>query len=42
MQWIPHDATQAERKTFDEGRASMRQGWGGTFDQLASYLTKAH
>lgn len=38
--WLPHDATEAERKTFDEGRDSMKQGWGGTMDQFADYLKK--
>ena len=38
VQWQPHEATEAERKTFDEGRASMNQGWTGTFEQLAAYL----
>jgi len=32
------DATPAERETFREGYASMRSGWGGTFEQLESYL----
>jgi uncharacterized protein YndB with AHSA1/START domain len=36
--WLPHDATEAERRTFDEGRDSMKQGWGGTLDQLADHL----
>ena len=36
--WSPHEATDAERKTFDEGRESMKQGWGGTMDQFADYL----
>ncbi|MGQ0655672.1 MAG: SRPBCC family protein [Betaproteobacteria bacterium] len=40
VQWSPHNATEEERKTFDEGRASMQQGWGGTFDQFADYLGK--
>jgi uncharacterized protein YndB with AHSA1/START domain len=38
--WLPHEATDAERKTFDEGRDSMKQGWGGTLDQFADYLKK--
>jgi uncharacterized protein YndB with AHSA1/START domain len=38
--WLPHEASDAERKTFDEGRDSMKQGWGGTFDQFADYLKK--
>ena len=36
--WLPHEATDAERRTFDEGRDSMKQGWGGTLDQLAAHL----
>ena len=39
VQWVPHDsATELERKTFDEGREGMKQGWGGTMDQFANYL----
>ena len=40
VRWAPHSATEAERKTFEEGRDSMRQGWTGTFDQFAAYLAK--
>jgi uncharacterized protein YndB with AHSA1/START domain len=41
VQWLPADsATDIERRTFDEGRDSMKQGWGGTFDQFADYLKK--
>jgi uncharacterized protein YndB with AHSA1/START domain len=40
VQWTPHEATELERKTFDEGRSSMQQGWGGTLDQLTAYLKK--
>jgi uncharacterized glyoxalase superfamily protein PhnB len=38
--WSPHQATDAECKTFDSSHDSMRQGWGGTMDQLAGYLAK--
>jgi uncharacterized protein YndB with AHSA1/START domain len=38
IRWIPHEATEAERRTFEEGRPSMQQGWGGTLDQLETYL----
>ena len=38
IRWIPHEATEAERRTFEEGRPSMTQGWGGTLDQLEAYL----
>jgi len=41
VQWVPADtSTEAERKTFDEGRDGMKMGWGGTFDQFADYLKK--
>jgi uncharacterized protein YndB with AHSA1/START domain len=40
VQWVPVDAsTDIERKAFDEGRDSMKQGWSGTFEQLESYLS---
>jgi uncharacterized protein YndB with AHSA1/START domain len=42
IRWSPHNATEAERKTFDSSHANMRQGWGGTLDQLDDYLTRAH
>jgi uncharacterized protein YndB with AHSA1/START domain len=43
VQWSPYEATEEEQKTFDSPtmRDSMRQGWGGTLDQLAVYLAKA-
>lgn len=41
VQWSPFEATEAERKVFDGGRDSMRQGWTGTFEQLAEYLARA-
>jgi uncharacterized protein YndB with AHSA1/START domain len=34
-------STELERKTFDDGREDMKQGWGGTLDQLAEYVTGA-
>jgi uncharacterized protein YndB with AHSA1/START domain len=41
VQWVPADtSTEAERKTFDEGRDSMKMGWTGTFEQFADYLKK--
>jgi uncharacterized protein YndB with AHSA1/START domain len=39
--WLPHEATDIERKTFEDGRDGMKQGWGGTFDQFADYLKEA-
>jgi len=40
VSWLPHEASEAERKVFDDGRSSMTQGWGGTLDQLEAYLEK--
>jgi uncharacterized protein YndB with AHSA1/START domain len=40
VQWLPHNATEAERKTFEEGRDGMKQGWTGTFEQFADYLKR--
>ena len=40
VQWVPLDPTEEERRTFDGGHESMRQGWTGTFDQLEAYLAK--
>jgi uncharacterized protein YndB with AHSA1/START domain len=41
VNWAPHAATELERKTFEDGRDSMTQGWTGTFDQFDDYLAKA-
>jgi uncharacterized protein YndB with AHSA1/START domain len=41
VRWLPHEASELERKAFDEGRDSMKQGWGGTLEQLTDYLRKA-
>jgi len=40
VSWIPHEASEAERRVFEAGRPSMTQGWGGTLDQLEAYLKK--
>jgi uncharacterized protein YndB with AHSA1/START domain len=40
VRWSPLNATDEERKTFDGAHDGMRQGWTGTFDQLAEYLKK--
>jgi uncharacterized protein YndB with AHSA1/START domain len=34
----PINASELERKTFEDGRQSMQQGFAGTLDQLADYL----
>ncbi len=41
VRWVPINATESERKTFQDGMAGMKQGWTGTLDQLAEYLAKA-
>jgi uncharacterized protein YndB with AHSA1/START domain len=41
VKWSPHNATEAESKTFEAGRDSMKQGWTGTFEQLAAYLAQS-
>lgn len=41
LSWVPLNATETEVKTFEDNMASMQQGWGGTFDQLAAYLAGA-
>jgi uncharacterized protein YndB with AHSA1/START domain len=41
VQWTPVDSsTEIERKTFEEGRDSMKMGWTGTFEQFAAYLAR--
>ena len=32
VRWSPHNPTEEERKTFDAGHASMKQGWSGTWN----------
>ena len=36
----PIDATEEERETFRNAQDSIRQGFAGTFDQLAAYLAE--
>lgn len=41
VRWLPADgASEKELKTFDDNRAGMNQGWGGTFEQFDAYLAK--
>ena len=41
IQWLPVDAsTELERKTFEDGRESMKMGWTGTLEQFAAYLAE--
>ena len=41
VEWLPLHPTDLESKAFDEGRDSMRNGWGGSLDRLAEYLARA-
>lgn len=38
LNWEPYNASEEERKTFDGAHDSMNQGWGGTMEQLDTYL----
>lgn len=38
VRWVPLEPTDKERQTFDGAHEGMKQGWTGTFEQLASYL----
>jgi uncharacterized protein YndB with AHSA1/START domain len=39
--WVPYEASEAERDTFEKGRESMQAGWTGTFDKLESHLANS-
>lgn len=41
IRWSPLDPTAEEQQTFDAGHDSMRQGWGGSLDQLEVYVANA-
>ena len=38
LRGVPINATEEERKTFEDGHKSMQQGFKGTLDQLDDYL----
>lgn len=40
IQWLPVNASDVERKTFDEAHEGMRVGWTGSLDQLEAYLAQ--
>ena len=40
IEWSPLNPTDEELKTFESSHDGMKQGWKGTFDQLADYLAK--
>jgi uncharacterized protein YndB with AHSA1/START domain len=41
IRWSPLNPSEEERKTFQQGRKGMQQGWRGTLDQLEEYLARA-
>jgi PhnB protein len=41
IRWSADNAPEEERKTFDSSHEGMRQGWGGTMEQLEVYLASA-
>ena len=40
LTWAPLEATDIERKAFADATESMNQGWGGTFEQLETFLSR--
>ncbi len=40
VRWIPTNATEAEKKAFEDGRESLKAGWTGTLDHLEQYLAR--
>ena len=38
IEWAPLNPTPSELKTFIDNVSGMNQGWGGTFEQLETYL----
>jgi uncharacterized protein YndB with AHSA1/START domain len=40
LEWVPLNASEAELKTFRDGKPGMQGGWTGSFDQLAEHLAK--
>jgi uncharacterized protein YndB with AHSA1/START domain len=41
IKWLPLDAKEEERKTFETSRDGMTQGWTGTLEQLEGFLAKS-
>ena len=38
IKWAALNANEVELKTFADGHDGMRQGWGGTMEQLVAYV----
>ncbi len=41
VHWVPYEATNIERRVFEEGAESMKGGWTGTFDKFEDHLDTA-
>jgi uncharacterized protein YndB with AHSA1/START domain len=40
VRWVPHNASDLERKTFDAGHVGLKATWNGIFDRIASHIAK--
>ncbi len=40
LTWVPLNSSNIELKTFRDAIGGMKQGWGGTFDQLENFLSQ--
>lgn len=38
VEWLPLNATEAEKQAFDTGREVMRKGWAGSLQRLGEYF----
>ena len=38
LNWVPLNANDIELKTFEDALPGMNQGWGGSFEQLDTFL----
>lgn len=41
VEWVPYEASDTERETFEKGMDSMQAGWTGTFEKLEGHLADA-
>jgi uncharacterized protein YndB with AHSA1/START domain len=40
VRWVPHNASDVERKTFDAGHVGLKATWNGIFDRIATHIAK--
>jgi uncharacterized protein YndB with AHSA1/START domain len=38
LEWLPYNASEEERQTFNNSQESVQQGWSGTFGRLTGHL----